>query len=345
MRRRDLAFETDRQRRGVVELRTHWGSRPSRIQWLVPPRPVGDHGAGCCGASFVRLDVGEIDRSPVRWALWRVDRGTGLEPLSLQAASGAGWLSLATSFPCQPGGAGGLEPIEGLFAAFEGLADPPAAKDSVVIGRDSAWNLEDWSLPHPRHGRDQWLLGIGTLGTAALAIPLHSALQIAEASIAWALAAGFTGLGYLFFARIQQRIARPSREAKDVADSLAHATPVPEVWGPRTASPFALPVVVHRDRGRRIGYASATSTLLRARSAGAELRIVVRSVKWPDRTDRRCRLVPEQWMAAELRGKAAPPTDAWLRKEVSEEVVRTVVSRPSSGEALARALGAVSEPR
>lgn len=44
-------------------------------------------------------------------------------------------------------------------------------------------------------------------------------------------------------------------------------------------------------------------------------------------------------MAAELRGKAAPPTDAWLRKEVSEEVVRTVVSRPSSGEALARALG------
>jgi hypothetical protein len=245
---------------------------------------------------------------------------------------------MAMSFPCQAGGARGYDPIEGLFTAFEGLTKPLAGIDSKVIGRDSAWELEDWSFSHPRHGKDQWILGIGTLGAAALAIPLHSALQIAEASIAWALAAGFTGLGFLFFARIQQRIGRPSREASDIADYLARATPVSEVWGPRTASPFGLPVVVHQDRGRRIGYASATSTLLRARSADAELRIVVRSVKWPVRTDRRCRLVPGRWIALELRGETAPQTDAWIHKEMSKAAVWAVVSRPSAAEALARSL-------
>jgi hypothetical protein len=259
-----------------------------------------------------------------------------LEPLSLQASSGAGWLSLATSFPCRPGGARGFAAIEGLFTAFEGMTEPAslAAKDSVVIGLDLAWELEDWSLSHPRHGRDQWLLGIGTLGMGALAIPLHHALQITEASVAWVLASGFTGLGFLFFSRIQQRISRPPREANDVAGYLARATSVSEVWGPRTASPFELPVVVHLERGRRIGYASVNSTLLRARSCDGELRIVVRSVKWPDRMDRRCRLVPGHWTAAELRGKVAPPSEAWLHKEVSTGVVRTVVSRASRGEAL-----------
>ena len=336
LRRRDLAFDRNTRRRGILELRTRWAGRPIRVQWLAPPRSDSEARAGCCGASFVRVDVGEVHRSPVRWAV--CCRGPAEQPdqFALQVTSGAGWLSLATSFPCRAGGARGFEPIEGLFAALEAMA---AIQGGTVIGLDSAWDLEDWSLPQPRPGRDQWLLGVGTLATAALAIPLYSVVQIAEASIAWAVAAGFTGLGFIGFSTIQQRIARPEKEAKLVAGHLTKATSAPQVWGPRTADTFQLPVVVHRAGGRQIGFATISSTLVRARSSDAELRVVVRAIDWPDQTDRRCRLVPSRWLAAELRGERARQTEPWLQKELAPDATRTVFTPGvARTEALARAM-------
>ncbi|MFW5741333.1 MAG: hypothetical protein ACOC1F_13315, partial [Myxococcota bacterium] len=238
---------------------------------------------------------------------------------------GGGWLSLATAFACEPGGNRGFAPIEDLFRTLERMTQPVdrALRHDEVIGLDAAWQLEDWHLPRARPGRDQWLLGVGTLATAALAIPMYSAIQIAEASIAWALASGFTGLGLIGFSQLQQHIARPSPDAVRIAQSLARSSKL-DVWGPQTANTLHLPVVVHRKQGRQLAHAPVASTLVRAQHGDTSLRVVVRSIAWPERTSRRCRIVPAGWLAAEL-FTPTPHAELWKQTETDGDVVRAVI--------------------
>lgn len=204
-----------------------------------------------------------------------------------------------------------------------------ALRDDRIIGLDAAWQLEDWSQPPSRPGRDQWWLGVGTLASATLAAPIYSFTQLAEAGIAWALAAGFTGLGLLGFSRMQKHVARPSPDAEAVVRSLTHAANI-DTWGPHTADTLCLPVVVQGGRERRLSQAEVTSTLVRAQRGDTSLRVVVRSIRWPARTSRSCRIVPASWIAAELRG---PVSDGrgWKQVERDRDLVRAVVVPGTKG--------------
>lgn len=326
LRRRDWIVRRDVTGRGVLELRSEWAGREVSVQWLAPRARPNLH--GCCGASFVRVDVGRPTRAPDRWALWTRSRSDSAEePLVIQVAGGQQWLSAVTSFPCEAGGARSFSPVRGLFDALEIIAEPTtrAMTTGTVIGQDPVWALDDWNAPMPTPGRDQLWLGIGNLGAAALAVPLGAAVQLTEAGIAWALASVFTGLGFLGFSKIQQHIAKPTSESVRLAAILA--SPDTSVWGPRTASTIRLPVVTQRANRRRVDHAAVDSALMSTtHPTGERIRLVSRAVVWPRGTHGRCRLVPRRWLGIEVLGWDGTDLPDWLTKEVEEGTVRSVVA-------------------
>ena len=337
VKQRDWPLHKDTSRGDMLQLHATWAGLPVRVGWLRPPSGPLVRRLGSCGASFVRLDVGTAPRTPRHWAVWHDEPGKAHQDdesdgVVVQAASGAGWLSLVASFACGAVGPDGFRTVSAVFSALESLVDPSegALRGSAVLEMDPTWSAVDWQLPPNRHGREQWMLGVGTLGSAALAIPLGAAVHLTEAGIAWAVAAVFTGVGLIGAARLQKILSRPPPEAEALAELFRTSGVFDCVVGPRVANSLSIPVVVERGLHRTLATASVASALLSGSDTARnlELRTVVRRVVWPRSAHRWTRLLPRRWVAAELRGEVACASGApqWLSDPAANAPVRGVLA-------------------
>jgi hypothetical protein len=287
--------------------------QPLRLHCLTPFSTGRDVDQAASDPCFFRLELGEFNQPPHRWAAWSTVAPATPEPggspplnFALQALWAPQRLALAVSCG-QPdfNSHGGTSGVRVLFDAYRRCRHWPTRhlRDAVEPGLEPDRPFENEHAVPPPPFRWPSLAGAAWATMALSAGALTGSHDVLGPALLLGLTA-LAGGGHLLSRSPRKAMGTDGSPAQAFLKSL-HSLRLFDAVKPVQPGPmWVLPAVADGDTGREPAFALVCSDSIRAESSrhGLALDVVLSRVEWPSRCLPVCRLLPSQWVAAQFQG-------------------------------------------
>jgi hypothetical protein len=333
--------ELHRERRGAdLVIEADALGQPARILALSPFVTSSDVHDAVVDPSFLRLDLGDPDGAPLRWAVWTrsatlpvFEGGPVNSSFLIQAIESAVGRSIAVHGHLNISqGASVLAPRV-LFEVLTELTE----EARVRTARGSTHSLDpdrplSSALTVQKKDPGINLLAAGALGLSFVSLAAGAAIAFAglvDAGLVVAAAGSTSAIPYVVAAR--QRGKDPGRFLdKTLVDTLRSSDLFDEAKVVGEGRPMPVPAVTASPGGREAQAGVLRSSLIKASSSQRALKAEVSrwTIHWPPNTMSECQLVPSSWVVCELSGDETALIQApdWNRQSRSHADLRWLLS-------------------